>query len=162
MVIDLFQVRRGMDMNYMVQKRKDFRNPSIYEKLIIYCNINELGSNYPPSVYDPNRWGKDSYYEELAKVQKLDMDMKEKAKKDKAKVEIVMGTARKPPTLLLGPQKTASAALAAAAATAASIEEKRKTKWDQKGSNSVLTANVTGTKTTIISAHGPLSKRPKL
>jgi len=154
-----------MDMNTMIQRRKDFRNPSIYEKLILYCNINELGSNYPPHMYDPNRWGKDSYYEELAKVQKVEMDKKEKEKKDKAKVEIVTGTARKPPTLLLpstGSQKPASAALAAAAATAASIEEKRKSKWDQVGSMSALTANVTGTKSTVISAFGSLPKRPKL
>lgn len=32
-----------MDMNAMIQKRKDFRNPSIYEKLIQFCGLNELG-----------------------------------------------------------------------------------------------------------------------
>lgn len=34
----------GMDMNQVIQKRKDFRNPSIYEKLIQFCAINELGT----------------------------------------------------------------------------------------------------------------------
>ncbi|XP_059472089.1 SAP30-binding protein [Neocloeon triangulifer] len=158
------KVQKGLDMNSMIQRRKDFRNPSIYEKLILYCNINELGTNYPPHMYDPTRWGKDSFYEELAKVQKVEMDKKEKEKKEKAKVEIVTGTARKPPTLLLSGgaigQKT-SAALATAAATAATIEEKRKSKWDQVGT-AALTANVTGTKSTVISAFGSLPKRPKL
>lgn len=32
-----------MDMNAVIQKRKDFRNPSIYEKLIQFCELNELG-----------------------------------------------------------------------------------------------------------------------
>ena len=32
-----------LDMNALIQKRKDFRNPSIYEKLIQFCAINELG-----------------------------------------------------------------------------------------------------------------------
>lgn len=32
-----------IDMNSVIQQRKDFRNPSIYEKLIHFCGINELG-----------------------------------------------------------------------------------------------------------------------
>lgn len=38
-----------LDMNALIQKRKDFRNPSIYEKLIQHCGINELGECYVPS-----------------------------------------------------------------------------------------------------------------
>lgn len=44
------------DMNKLIQERKEFRNPSIYEKLIQFCNINELGTNYPPELYDPMQW----------------------------------------------------------------------------------------------------------
>lgn len=33
-----------LDMNVVIQKRKDFRNPSIYEKLIQFCDLNELGT----------------------------------------------------------------------------------------------------------------------
>lgn len=33
----------ALDMNAVIQQRKDFRNPSIYEKLIQFCGINELG-----------------------------------------------------------------------------------------------------------------------
>lgn len=32
-----------LDMNAVIQKRKDFRNPSIYEKLIQFCDLDELG-----------------------------------------------------------------------------------------------------------------------
>lgn len=46
----------NMDMNKLIQDRKEFRNPSIYEKLIQYCNIDELGTNYQPELYDPRQW----------------------------------------------------------------------------------------------------------
>lgn len=46
----------NMDMNKLIQERKEFRNPSIYEKLIQFCDINELGTNYPPELYDPMQW----------------------------------------------------------------------------------------------------------
>lgn len=76
----------GMDMNFLIQKRKDFRNPSIYEKLLQFCNINELGTNYPPHLYDPLRWGKESFYEELGRLQKDDMEKRQKERKEKTKV----------------------------------------------------------------------------
>jgi hypothetical protein len=164
-------VNSGLDMNRVIQQKKDFRNPSIYEKLIQYCKINELGTNYPTEAYDPLRWGKESYFEELAKVQKTDMDKREKERKEKAKVEIVTGTAKR--NLLanvLPPGKIATAAATssgvAAAAASGGEEAKRKSKWDQVGGantqQTALTANVTGTKSTVISAFGSLPKRPRI
>lgn len=47
---------RNLDANEVIQKRKEFRNPSIYEKLIQFCDIDELGTNYPPELYDPMQW----------------------------------------------------------------------------------------------------------
>lgn len=52
------KMKSGMDMNRVIQDRKEFRNPSIYEKLIQFCDIDELGTNYPPEIYDPLQWGK--------------------------------------------------------------------------------------------------------
>ena len=177
-------------MNDTLRAHKDFRNPSIYEKLIQYCDIDEFGTNYPPvrftsltvwrrgqatgtqtglplaytahgsllhqvrksrgvllfrrrssypmkfqkkvsdivklsisvkvyymlilmccfhsnvielgtcslthvyiaksggsqELYDPSIWGKQSFYEELAKVQKEDMERREKERKERTKV----------------------------------------------------------------------------
>lgn len=85
-------LNEGLDMNKMIQDKKNFRNPSIYEKLIQYCDINELDTNYPPEIYDPLKWGKESYYDELAKAQKLEMDRREKEKKEKlAKIDFISG-----------------------------------------------------------------------
>ncbi|XP_043241738.1 SAP30-binding protein-like isoform X2 [Amphibalanus amphitrite] len=86
------RLRTGADMNDKLRAHKDFRNPSIYEKLIQFCNIDEFGTNYPPELYDPSIWGKQSYYEELAKVQKEDMERREKERKERTKVEVVTGT----------------------------------------------------------------------
>ncbi|CAH0773742.1 unnamed protein product [Bemisia tabaci] len=95
--LDLMKTKR-IDTNKMIQSRKDFRNPSIYEKLIQFCGINELGTNYPPSLYDPGKWGKESYYDELLKAQTAEI---EKRAKKKAKVEIFTGTAKRPaPTIV--------------------------------------------------------------
>lgn len=85
----------NMDMNRLIQQRKDFRNPSIYEKLIQFCDINEFGTNYPPHIYDPLQWGPESYYEELARVQKNEMLKRQKEKKDSDKIEQVSALARK-------------------------------------------------------------------
>lgn len=159
----------ALDMNAIIQQRKDFRNPSIYEKLIQFCGINELGNNdkqctvycikyfgvlgtnYPPQIYDPLRWGKESFYEELAKVQKVEMEKREKERK--SKVEVMTGTKKQDDD-----------------------PKKRKSKWDQPGGNSVnsqtikpaglvqpsLTSSATGTKGTVISAFGSLPKKPRL
>ncbi|XP_028823957.1 SAP30-binding protein isoform X2 [Denticeps clupeoides] len=80
------------DTNSHIQKKKEFRNPSIYEKLIQYCSIDELGTNYPKDMFDPHGWSEDSYYEALAKAQKIEMDKLEKAKKERTKIEFVTGT----------------------------------------------------------------------
>ncbi|XP_067634134.1 SAP30-binding protein [Eurosta solidaginis] len=134
----------NMDMNRVIQGRKEFRNPSIYEKLIQYCDINEFGTNYPPEIYDPLQWGQESYYEELARIQKNEMLKRQKERKDTDKIEQATALARK-------------------------VEEeakKRKSKWDQpataaaKSVPPTLTTTVTGTKGTVISAFGSLPKKP--
>lgn len=131
----------NMDMNKIIQGRKEFRNPSIYEKLISFCDINELGTNYPPEIYDPSHFGNESYYEELARIQKIEMDKLEKTKKEQT--TIVVTGSKKP----------------------IDIEAlKRKSKWDQPAPNVQVkpVTTVTGTKTTIISAFGSLPKKPKV
>ncbi|XP_023939420.1 SAP30-binding protein-like [Bicyclus anynana] len=149
-------VTEGLDMNKIIQEKKNFRNPSIYEKLIQFCDINELGTNYPPEIYDPLRWGKESYYDELAKVQKAEMEKLEKEKKDKlSKIDFISGIAKK---------------------SDSDDDRKRKSKWDQAGPHVAfkpsikrpgllqqpLTSTATGTKGTVISAFGSITKRSKI
>ncbi|XP_020858315.1 SAP30-binding protein isoform X1 [Phascolarctos cinereus] len=145
------KIKEGMDMNYIIQRKKEFRNPSIYEKLIQYCSIDELGTNYPKDMFDPHGWSEDSYYEALAKAQKIEMDKLEKAKKERTKaycrdvsaapgevtgavlplcrhhlllgIEFVTGTKK-------GTTTNAAATTTTTASTAATDAQKRKSKWD--------------------------------
>ncbi|CAK9289969.1 unnamed protein product [Gordionus sp. m RMFG-2023] len=96
------------DFNDVICDNKAFRNPSIYEKLLQYCDIDDSGTNcipttdftyhqksstdakivnigkYGPGVYNTKRstgkrlWGRPSFYEELARVQKTEMERWEK------------------------------------------------------------------------------------
>eukprot|EP00092_Neocalanus_flemingeri_P097071 GFUD01123657.1.p1 GENE.GFUD01123657.1~~GFUD01123657.1.p1 ORF type:complete len:137 (+),score=34.63 GFUD01123657.1:163-573(+) len=103
------KVEQGYDYSSMISNKKGFRNPSIYEKLIHHCNIDELGTNFPPELYDGHLFGKESYYDELAKVQKIEMDRREKALEAKKK----LGDNRLKDTQLVQQQH-------------------RKSKWDQQ------------------------------
>ncbi|CAL8072778.1 unnamed protein product [Orchesella dallaii] len=158
---------KGLNMNTLIQCNKQFRNPSIYEKLIIRCNIDELGTNYPRDIYDPHIWDESSYYDELAKGQKAEMERREKERKERTKVEFVSGTVK----------KTIASGSSSGAPTEG--ETKRKSKWDQKGVMPVFatavaaptvqpvivqppfTTSSSGTKGTVISAFGSLPKKPK-
>lgn len=127
----------NFDLNQYIQDRKEFRNPSIYDKLIQFCQINELGTNFPPEIYDVSIYGPESFYEELAKAQKLEMEKLEKQKKENIKTstsEVIVKESIK-----------------------------RKSKWDQQApssGSSITTSSSASGKTTVISAFGTL-KKPK-
>ncbi|XP_041728818.1 SAP30-binding protein isoform X2 [Coregonus clupeaformis] len=181
----------GFDTNNHIQRKKEFRNPSIYEKLIQFCGIDELGTNYPKDMFDPHGWTEDSYYDALAKAQKAEMEKLEKAKKDRTKVrdtgvlfdlkrapEIEFVTATKkgsnPTNAAVPTTNTAAATTVTGTVTA----QKRKSKWDSAvpvtlAQPTLLTTTATlpgvvsvtttasGTKTTVISAVGTILKKAK-
>ena len=124
------RVETGYDMNAYIQNNKAFRNPSIYEKLIAFCEIDEHGTNLPKELYDGYLFGPESSYDVLAKAQAADMEKREK------KAAAAKGAAK--PTLVKD----------GGAKKAGDEEGKRKSKWDQMAPD--------GAKT--ISAFGPLKK----
>ncbi|XP_051830108.1 SAP30-binding protein-like [Antechinus flavipes] len=162
------KIKEKKDMNDLIQRKKEFRNPCIYEKLIQYCSIDELGTNYPKDIFDPSGWSEDSYYEALAKAQKIEMDKLEKAKKERTKNEFERG-----------PKKGTTSNAPVMASTGAPAAQKRKSKWDcatpgtRTAQPTILTlttplpaiATVTirasGYKTTVISAEGIIVKKAK-
>ncbi|XP_065657192.1 SAP30-binding protein [Hydra vulgaris] len=97
----------GMNVNEYVQRKKEFRNPSIYEKLVSFIGIDEHGTNFPKEIFDPTIWGPESHYDNLAKLQKEYHDKKEKEKLKRTQVEFVKKIPNPTPT-------------------------DKKTKWDQK------------------------------
>lgn len=105
--------RNGLDLNHSVQSRKDFRNPSIYDKLVSYLDLDELGSNF--TSFNPAGWGPESYYEKLATLQKEHYEKKQKESANRTQVEFVKGTKR-PPT--------------SSSASSADEPRKKRSKWD--------------------------------
>uniref|UniRef100_A0A1A7WF48 SAP30 binding protein n=1 Tax=Iconisemion striatum TaxID=60296 RepID=A0A1A7WF48_9TELE len=162
------------DTNSHIQKKKEFRNPSIYEKLIQFCEIDELGTNYPKDMFDPHSWSEDSYYEALAKAQKVEMDKLEKAKKERTKIEFVTGTKKG-----ANPSSTAASTTSSSSSTTTTADaQKRKSKWDSAIPTTLsqptlitttatlpavvsVTTTASGTKTTVISAVGTILKKAK-
>ncbi|NWX59125.1 S30BP protein, partial [Promerops cafer] len=112
------KMKEGMDMNNIIQNKKEFRNPSIYEKLIQFCSIDEIGTNYPKDMFDPHSWSEDSYYEALAKAQKIEMDKLKKAKKESIKIEFVTGIKK-------GTTSTASTTTTTSSTTVGDARKKR-------------------------------------
>ncbi len=109
----------GIDVNKTIQDRKDFRNPSIFTKMIEFSNLDEFGTNYPEHIYNPHNWNEEDYYENISKAQKKAYEKKEKAKLERGKLEFVTGTKRvNTGTGLLGAQPSGDQA------------KKRRTKWD--------------------------------
>uniref|UniRef100_A0A915KJP0 SAP30-binding protein n=1 Tax=Romanomermis culicivorax TaxID=13658 RepID=A0A915KJP0_ROMCU len=80
--VDFFvkKFRYNYDFNKQIQQRKDFRNPSIYEKLIEHFNLDELGSNFDPEIFNPRGFKSSDYYDEIAKAQSVLMSKTEKEK----------------------------------------------------------------------------------
>ncbi|XP_014895489.1 SAP30-binding protein isoform X3 [Poecilia latipinna] len=168
------KIHGDFDTNSHIQKKKEFRNPSIYEKLIQFCGIDELGTNYPKDMFDPHGWSEDSYYEALAKAQKVEMDKLEKAKKERTKIEFVTGTKKG-----TNPSSTAASTTSSSTTTTATADaQKRKSKWDSAipvtlAQPTLITTTATlpavvsvtttasGTKTTVISAVGTILKKAK-
>lgn len=85
-ISNLYQkiANHGFDLNKYIQDKKEFRNPSIYEKLIKFCEIEEQSTNFPEDIYNPKIY-EAMNYEELAKAQKNEMDKLEKQKKENIK-----------------------------------------------------------------------------
>ncbi|KAM9640226.1 SAP30-binding protein isoform 3-T3 [Morphnus guianensis] len=129
-------------------------------------------SNHLQDMFDPHGWSEDSYYEALAKAQKIEMDKLEKAKKERTKIEFVTGTKK-------GTTTSAASTTTTTASTTVGDAQKRKSKWDSAipvttiAQPTILTTTATlpgvvtvttsasGSKTTVISAVGTIVKKAK-
>lgn len=145
---------KKMDMKYEIQRRKDFRNPSIYEKLIDHCGISEFGSNFPPEIFNPAGFNESSFFDQLSTAQKILMDKLSKESSDQsnekstssktstsatslnktATVEIVTGTAKRPASFVASSSSSSSANVnhsSSSSSSSSSSKRKRRSKWDE-------------------------------
>ncbi|KAJ3219279.1 hypothetical protein HDU67_001898 [Dinochytrium kinnereticum] len=62
--------QQGRLFNEQLARTHSFANPSIMSKLIEYIGLEEYGSNFEKSQFDPAGFPADSYYDEIVKAQK--------------------------------------------------------------------------------------------
>ena len=58
----------GLDANESIKQKKSYRNPSIYQKLIDFLDIDEMGSNFPKDVFDPKKFREDKKNDYVVRV----------------------------------------------------------------------------------------------
>ncbi|CAE6440925.1 unnamed protein product [Rhizoctonia solani] len=62
--------KQGTHFNDILMKNKSFNNPHIYTKLVDFVEVDETGTNFPKSAWDPHDIQPEWYAEELAAAQK--------------------------------------------------------------------------------------------
>ena len=71
----------GYDPCSRMRENKQFRNPSIYDKLIEKFGINETGTNFTDPILNKSSWRTDSFYKQLAERQQKEYDRRETERK---------------------------------------------------------------------------------
>ena len=62
--------KEGNKINDHIRHSKKFRNPCLLDKLVAYLGVHEFGTNYPPSLYDPNELSKEEHYDRLEEARR--------------------------------------------------------------------------------------------
>jgi len=66
-----------MTINSNLFQSHAFHNPDILEKLVLYAEVDEIGSNYPPELFNPRGFDNSDFYDSLAKEQQEMYEKKE-------------------------------------------------------------------------------------
>ncbi|CAD5211131.1 unnamed protein product [Bursaphelenchus xylophilus] len=64
-----YKEQRKCDMNKLLTERKDFKNPSMYEKLKEQFDIDEYGSNFDKRKHEFIQFEDEDYYDALSETQ---------------------------------------------------------------------------------------------
>jgi len=81
----------GKSLNESLRKSKPFRNPDILEKLVLYCKINEIGSNYPLHLFNPNSYQREDFYDAISVEQKEFEEKRDQERVNRTQIEFTTG-----------------------------------------------------------------------
>lgn len=156
-------VKMGKDLVKLIESKTEYRNPSIYDKLVQHLHINEKGTNFPKSVFNPRGFPRTAYYDELARIQNELHAKKQQQKNSSPQTGGLLG-----PHAVSGHVQTSSAIAEKAVDLKRPVgggsggtadDSGRKSKWDMAPPHSSGTS--LSNSSTIIPASGPL-KKPKV
>ncbi|KAI8150384.1 HCNGP-like protein-domain-containing protein [Fennellomyces sp. T-0311] len=109
-IVHFLQLRAsGHKLNEHLQRNKAFRNPRIYAKLVEFIDLDETGSNFDKSQFDP-QFPKEAYIDGILEQQRKYAEEKALAQQNRTNISFV------PPQ-----QQEQSAAMAAAMANVAKV-----------------------------------------
>jgi len=111
--------KEGKSINESLRQSKAFRNPDILEKLVVFVNINEIGSNYPTHLWNPSAYRPEDFYDAIAAEQRRMEERREQEKTTRTQVEFVSPTAARPSVSSSDPKKSTD-----------KDSSKKKSKWD--------------------------------
>ena len=66
---NLFQITNrfvNTPFNQRLLSQNEYLNPLILDKVVDYYSLDEIGTNYPQSVYNPHSHAPDDFFEEIA------------------------------------------------------------------------------------------------
>jgi len=139
----------GRSVTKNLQTMKEFNNPDIVEKLVLFYNIDEIASNYPKELFDPSALNSTDFYDTLAIEQQQMFEKRESEKRtqiDFTKAKSVSET-------------TTSTAPAIISIT--NNDPKRKSKWDMQGPSEGKPEIKAEVKTEIVAPPTKKSKKDK-
>jgi len=111
--------KEGKSINESLRQSKAFRNPDILEKLVVYCNINEIGSNYPLHLWNPAAHNPEDFYDAIAAEQRRMEERRDQERSSRTQVEFVSPSITRPVAIPSNDNKKSE-----------KDNGKKKSKWD--------------------------------
>ncbi|KAJ1655583.1 SAP30-binding protein [Dispira simplex] len=94
-------MQQGASFNSQLLHNKKYRNPHIYAKLIEFLDLDETGSNFPTSFFDPKAFTRQAYAEELARQQDQQDRQRTQRQQQGDRTHIVFSSSSEPPSRTL-------------------------------------------------------------
>ncbi|CAG8525739.1 6528_t:CDS:2 [Diversispora eburnea] len=133
---------KGILFNENLQKNKAFRNPHIYNKLVEFVELDEIGSNFDREIFDPYGYPPEAFVDQLAEKQKRQAEERAAAQQQQQRSQIqFVGTNSSSQSISKARHVMQSLAARAekgsltAAVAANSARKKRASKWDVPAPN---------------------------
>ncbi|RIB18151.1 HCNGP-like protein [Gigaspora rosea] len=65
--------KKGVHFNENLLKNKAFRNPHIYNKLVEFVELDEIGSNFDREIFDPYGFPSEAFADQLGKFMNMNI-----------------------------------------------------------------------------------------
>lgn len=129
---------KGKNVAETLKHSKQFKNPTIYSKLVQFCNINETGTNYSQAVFDPKGYPRTSHYDRLAAEQEKFRKELEKKRKERTAIDFTKPKAKEAKTVVTRISGTADGSAKDPSTKV------RKSKWGEPADVKVMSGSHSG------------------